>query len=38
VDTGVLATATGAALMADGIDVLESPQSAAHLLLISARQ
>jgi alpha-galactosidase len=38
VDTGILGTATGAALMTDGIDVQESPNSAAHILIISARQ
>ena len=38
VDTGVLGTATGASLMIDGIDVLESPNTAAHILIITARQ
>jgi hypothetical protein len=38
VDTGVLGTATGAALMSDGIDVQQSPNSAAHILIITARQ
>ena len=38
VDTGALGTATGAELMADGIDVVQSPRSAAHLLIITARQ
>ena len=38
VDTGLLGTATGAALMADGIDLLQSPNSAAHILIITARQ
>jgi hypothetical protein len=38
VDSGLLGTATGAALMADGIDLQESPNSAAHLLVITARQ
>ena len=38
VDTGVLGTATGAALMTDGIDVLQSPNTAAHILIITARQ
>jgi len=38
VDTGVLGTATGADLMANGIDVLQSPNSAAHVLIIQARQ
>ena len=34
VDAGPLGTATGAELMADGIDVVESPRSAAHILII----
>jgi alpha-galactosidase len=38
VDTGVLGAATGAALMADGIDITQSPASAAHILIITARQ
>ena len=38
VDTGMLGTATGAALMTDGIDLLQSPNSAAHILIITARQ
>jgi alpha-galactosidase len=38
VDTGLLGTATGAALMTGGIDVLQSPNSAAHILIITARQ
>jgi len=38
VDTGILGTATGAALMADGIDILGSPNTAAHILIITARQ
>jgi alpha-galactosidase len=38
VDTGVLGTATGSELMTDGIDVLESPNSAAHILMIKARE
>jgi alpha-galactosidase len=38
VDTGVLGTATGKALMSDGIDVTGSPASAAHILIIRARQ
>ena len=37
VDTGVLGTATGAALMTDGIDVLQSPNTAAHILIIRAQ-
>jgi alpha-galactosidase len=38
VDTGVLGSATGKALMTDGIDVLQSANSAAHMLIITARQ
>ena len=38
VDTGLLGTATGAALMSGGIDLLQSPTSAAHILIITARQ
>ena len=38
VDTGILGTATGAALMSDGIDLLQPPNSAAHILIITARE
>ena len=38
VDTGILGTATGAALMSGGIDLLQSPNSAAHILIITVRQ
>ena len=38
VDTGVLGTATGATLMSAGIDIVQSPTSAAHILIITARQ
>ena len=38
VDTGILGTATGAALMTGGIDILQSPNTAAHILIITARQ
>ena len=38
VDTGVLGSATGADLMANGINVIQSPNSAAHILIITARQ
>ena len=38
VDTGVLGTATGTALMTDGIDILQSPATASHILIITARQ
>lgn len=38
VDTGVLGTATGSELMTGGIDVVQSPNSAAHILIIKARQ
>ena len=34
VDAGSLGTATGAQLMADGIDVLQSPNTAAHILIL----
>ena len=34
VDTGSLGTATGAALMADGIQLVQSPNTAAHILLL----
>ena len=38
VDSGVLGTATGAALMSAGIDLVQSPASAAHMLILRARQ
>jgi alpha-galactosidase len=38
VDTGILGSATGAALMSGGIDILQSPNTAAHILIITARQ
>jgi alpha-galactosidase len=38
VDTGVLGSATGADLMTDGIDVMQSPNTAAHILIITAKQ
>jgi alpha-galactosidase len=34
VDTGVLGTATGAELMATGIDIRQSPNTAAHILIL----
>jgi alpha-galactosidase len=37
-DAGPLGSAKGADLMADGIDVLRSPSSAAHILIVTARQ
>jgi alpha-galactosidase len=37
VDTGMLGTATGAALMTGGIDVWQSPNSAAHMLIITVK-
>jgi len=37
VETGVLGTATGADLMSRGIDIVQSPNTAAHLLFIKAR-
>ena len=38
VDTGNLGTATGSALMTGGIDIVGSPNTAAHILIITARQ
>src|SRR5262249_20550929 len=38
VDSGVLGAATGAELMVDGIDLVQSPRSAAHILVLSVRQ
>jgi len=38
VDTGLLGTATGAALMTQGIDVVQSPVSAAHILILTVQQ
>ncbi len=35
VDTGFLGTATGADILSNGIDVIESPNSAAHILTIT---
>ena len=37
VDTGVLGTASGTDLMANGVDLLQSPNTAAHILIIRAR-
>src|SRR5262245_26492403 len=37
VDTGNLGEATGAELMTDGIDIRQSPNTAAHLLIITAK-
>jgi hypothetical protein len=37
VDTGVLGTASGADLMTNGVDLLQSPNTAAHILIIRAR-
>src|SRR5262249_45242333 len=37
VDAGVLGSATGADLMAAGIDVVQSPRSAAHILIITVQ-
>jgi hypothetical protein len=37
VDIGDLGTATGGELMADGIMLLESPESAAHILVLKRR-
>jgi alpha-galactosidase len=38
VDTGELGEASGADLMTDGIDILQSPNSAAHILILTAIQ
>jgi alpha-galactosidase len=38
VDVGVLGSATGSDLMRSGIDVLQSPVSAAHILFITVQQ
>ena len=38
VDTGLLGAVTGRELMDDGIDVVQSPASAAHILIITVRQ
>lgn len=38
VDHGVLGTASGAELMTGGIDIVESPNTAAHILIIRQRQ
>jgi alpha-galactosidase len=38
VDTGTLGTASGADLMANGVDLLQSPNTAAHILIITARE
>jgi len=37
VDTGVLGVASGSDLMTSGIDVLQSPNTAAHLLTLSVK-
>jgi hypothetical protein len=37
VDVGVIGTATGADLMADGIEVRQSSHSAAHILIVTAK-
>jgi alpha-galactosidase len=38
VDRGLLGAASGRELMDDGIDVVQSPTSAAHILIITVRQ
>ncbi len=38
VDTGALGTATGADLMRDGIGVLQSPNTAAHILILTIQR
>ena len=37
VDRGLLGTATGASLMSDGIEIFQSPESAAHMLTLGVR-
>jgi hypothetical protein len=37
VDTGLLGTATGSELMARGVDLVQSSNSAAHILLLKAK-
>jgi alpha-galactosidase len=37
IDAGLLGTATGAELMATGVDVVQSPQTAAHILILTAQ-
>jgi hypothetical protein len=37
VDTGVLGAATGADLMENGIEIVQSPNSGAHVLIIRRR-
>jgi hypothetical protein len=37
VDTGVLGVSKGADLAAQGIDIVQSPKSAAHLLVLTAK-
>ena len=37
VDRGVLGTATGASLMTDGIEIIASPESAAHMLILDVQ-
>jgi len=38
VDTGDLGEASGADLMTDGIDIRQSPNTAAHILIITPRR
>ncbi len=38
VDAGLLGTASGADLMANGIDLVQSPATAAHVLILSVKQ
>jgi alpha-galactosidase len=37
VDTGLLGDATGAELMSSGIDIVQSPNTAAHILMLQAK-
>jgi alpha-galactosidase len=38
IDSGLLGEATGAALMSTGIDIVQSPNTAAHILILTAKQ
>ena len=37
VDGGLLGTAKGSELMADGINLVQSPNTAAHILFVTAK-
>jgi hypothetical protein len=38
VDTGLLGTVTGGNLMVKGLDIVQSPNTAAHILIIRQQQ